>query len=110
MALLLLAQGALACIYPDRVKEFPDGMTATRDQMVASKKAVQSYIADMESYLSCIEAREAESQIAMGTVDEGTKRQRSAMFDKKYNAAIEAMNLVAEEFNVQLRAYNARKK
>jgi hypothetical protein len=27
------------------------------------------------------------------------------MFNKKYNAAVEQMNLVAEEFNVQVRAY-----
>lgn len=110
LAALFFAQGALACDYPERVKEIPDGMTATRDEMVAGKKLVQSYIANMESYLSCIEAKEAETQISMGEVDEDTKRQRSAMYDKKYNAAIEEMNLVAEEFNVQLRAYNARKK
>jgi hypothetical protein len=109
-ALLLLAQGALACDYPERVKDIPDGGTATRDQMVAGKKAVQSYIAEMESYLSCIEAREAEAQIAMGEVDDDTKRQRSAMFDKKYNAAVQEMNLVAEEFNIQLRAWNANNK
>ena len=110
VATLFLAQGALACDYPERVKELPDGMTATRDEMVAGKKVVQSYIANMESYLSCIEAEEAQTQIAMGDMDENTKRQRAAMFDKKYNAAIEEMNLVAEEFNVQLRAYNARNK
>mgnify|MGYP001812335044 FL=1 len=108
VALLLLAQGALACEYPTRVKEMPDGITATREDMVAVKKMVQAYIANMEAYLSCIEAREVEAQIAMGEVDEDTKRQRSAMFDKKYNAAVQEMNLVAEEFNIQLRAYNAR--
>ena len=108
VALLLLAQGALACEYPTRVKEMPDGITATREDMVAVKKMVQAYIAMMEAYLSCIEAREVEAQIAMGEVDEDTKRQRSAMFDKKYNAAVQEMNLVAEEFNIQLRAYNAR--
>ena len=108
VALLLLAQGALACEYPTRVKEMPDGITATREDMVAVIKMVQAYIANMEAYLSCIEAREVEAQIAMGEVDEDTKRQRSAMFDKKYNAAVQEMNLVAEEFNIQLRAYNAR--
>jgi hypothetical protein len=110
VATLLLAQDALACDYPERVKEFPDGMTATREEMIAGKNAVQSYIANMESYLACIEAEEAQTQIASGEMDEDSKRQRSAMFDKKYNAAIEEMNLVAEEFNVQLRAYKLRDK
>ena len=110
VAALLLAQGALACDYPERIKDMPDGDSASRDEMIAGKKAVQSYLANMESYLSCIEAEEAQAVIAMGDVDEDTKKQRSETFNKKYNAAVEEMNLVAEEFNIQLRAYNASKK
>ena len=109
VAALLLAQVALACDYPARLKDIPDGNSATRDEMIAGKKAVQSYIANMESYLACIEAEEAQSVIALGNVDEDTKKQRNATFNKKYNAAVEEMNLVAEEFNIQLRAFNARK-
>ena len=45
VAVLLLAQGALACDYPERVKNMPDGNSATRDEMIDGKKAVQSYIA-----------------------------------------------------------------
>lgn len=110
VAALFLAQGALACEYPERLKDIPDGNTATRDDMLAGKKAVQSYLGEMESYLSCIEAEEAQAMIALGAVNEETKRQRKGAFDKKYNAAVEEMNLVAEEFNIQLRAYNAQKK
>jgi hypothetical protein len=32
------------------------------------------------------------------------------MFNKKYNAAVEEMNLVAEEFNIQVRTYKAKPK
>ena len=110
VALLFFAQDALACDYPARVDNVPDGNSATRDEMIAGKKAVQAYIANMEEYLSCIEAEEAQAVIAMGDVDDETKRQRKSTFDKKYNAAVEDMNLVAEQFNVQLRAYNAKKK
>jgi hypothetical protein len=110
VALLLFAQGAFACDYPERLNNVPDGNTATRDEMVAGKKAVQSYLAEMEEYLSCIEAEEAQAVIAMGDVDDEAKRQRKSTFDKKYNAAVEEMNLVAEQFNIQLRAYNAKRK
>jgi hypothetical protein len=110
VALLVFAQAALACDYPERVGDLPDGITASRDDMIAGKKAVQSYLAAMEAYLSCIEAEEAQAVLAMGKVDDDTKRQRKNMFDKKYNAAVEEMNLVAEQFNIQLRAYNAKKK
>lgn len=109
VALMCLAQVALACDYPDRIQDIPDGKTANRDEMVAGKKAVQSYIASMESYLSCIEAEEAQAVIALGKIDDEAKKQRTATFNKKYNAAVEEMNLVAEEFNIQLRAFNARK-
>jgi hypothetical protein len=110
VAALFLAHSALACDYPVRIKDIPDGNSATRDEMVAGKKAVQSYLLDMDSYLTCIEAEEAQAMISMGKIDEDTKRQRKATYDKKYNAAVEEMNLVAEEFNIQLRAFNAKKK
>ncbi len=111
IAALFLAQDAFAaCDYPDRIRNMPDGSSATRDEMLAGKKAVESYVANMESYLSCIEAEEAEAVIAMGDVEDEAKQQRQAMFDKKYNAAVEELNVVAEEFNVQLRAYNAKSK
>lgn len=109
VAVLFFAHGALACDYPERLNELPDGDTATRDEMVAGKKAVQAYLGNMEDYLSCIEAEEAQAIIALGDVDDDTKKQRTELFNKKYNAAVEEMNLVAEEFNIQLRAYNARK-
>ena len=110
VALMFFAQGALGCDYPERVGNVPDGNTATRDEMVAGKKAVQSYLGEMEQYLECIEAEEAQAVIAMGDIDDETKRQRKSTFDKKYNAAVEEMNLVAEQFNIQLRAFNAKKK
>ena len=107
VAILLLAQGALACDYPSRV-DMPDGATADKDAMIAGQKGVKSYMATMEQYLSCIESEEAEAVLGMGDVDEDTKRQREEMFNKKYNAAVEEMNLVAEEFNMQVRAYKDR--
>lgn len=105
LAALLLTQGALACDYPERIKDMPDGSTATRDDMIASKKAVETYISTMNAYLSCIEAEEAQAVIALGGLDDKAKAQRAENFNKKYNAAVEEMNLVAEEFNIQLRAY-----
>ena len=108
VALLFLAHGALACDYPQRT-QVPDGATATKDEMIAGQRGVKSYMAAMEEYLACIEAEEAQAVIAMGAkADESAKLQRAELFNKKYNAAVEEMNLVAEEFNIQVRAYKAR--
>lgn len=107
LALIFAAQGALACDYPQRI-DVPNGVTASKDDMIAGQKGVKTYMASMEDYLACIEADEAQAVLGLGDVDEDTKRQREDMFNKKYNAAVEEMNLVAEEFNVQVRAYKDR--
>ncbi|MCO4809955.1 MAG: hypothetical protein KC572_00020 [Gammaproteobacteria bacterium] len=107
VAMIFAAQGALACDYPQRVN-VPNGASATKDDMIAGQKGVKTYMASMEEYLTCIEADEAAAVLGLGEVDDDTKRQREEMFNKKYNAAVEEMNLVAEEFNVQVRAYKDR--
>ena len=104
VAMLFLTQRAFACDYPARV-DMPDGATASKDAMIAGQKDVKAYMASMDEYLSCIESEEAAAVLSLGDIDEDTKRQREEMFNKKYNAAVEQMNLVAEEFNVQVRAY-----
>ena len=109
VAILFIAQSAFACDYPQRV-DMPNGTTATKDEMIAGQKGVKKYMATMDSYLACIEAEEAQAVIELGDVDEETSRQREEMFNKKYNAAVEEMNLVAEEFNMQVRAYKAKAK
>lgn len=110
VAVLFLANVALACDYPERLDDIPKGEQATRDEMIAGKKAVEAYLGSMEAYLACIEAEEAQSVIALGDVDDEARKQRTELFNKKYNAAVEEMNLVAEEFNIQLRAFNASRK
>lgn len=109
MAMLFIAQGAFACDYPQRV-DMPDGASATKDEMIAGQKGVKKYMANMDTYLACIEAEEAQAVIELGEIDEETSRQREEMFNKKYNAAVEEMNLVAEEFNIQVRTYKAKSK
>lgn len=107
VAILFVAQGALACDYPTRI-DMPDGATATKEAMITGQKGVKGYMASMEEYLSCIEGEEAEAVLGRGDVNEDAKRQREELFNKKYNAAVEEMNLVAEEFNMQVRAYKDR--
>lgn len=104
LAILFAAQSAFACDYPQRI-DVPNGATASKEDMIAGQKSVKSYMASMEEYLTCIEGDEAQAVLSLGDIDEGAKRQREDLFNKKYNAAVEEMNLVAEEFNLQVRAY-----
>lgn len=98
---------ALACDYPQRT-EVPNGNSATKEEMIEGQRNVKSYMAAMEEYLACIESAEQETIAGSDDLDEEQKQQRIAMFNKKYNAAVEEMNLVAESFNAQVRAYKDR--
>lgn len=98
---------AFACDYPHRA-DVPDGTTATKEQMIEGQRGVKTYMSAMEEYLSCIETAEQETVAGADDIDEATKQQRIEMYNKKYNAAVDEMNLVAEEFNVQVRAYKER--
>jgi len=106
---IFAAPFALACDYPHRA-DIPDGTTASKEEMIDGQRGIKTYMGAMEIYLSCIEATEQETVAGADDVDEDAKQQRIEMLNKKYNAAVEEMNLVAEEFNVEVRAYKERNK
>lgn len=106
-ALLLSAPLAHACDYPQRVG-VPNGSTATKEEMIEGQRGIKDYLAAMDEYLACIEAAEQDTVAGIDEPDEDAKQQRIEMFNKKYNAAVQEMNLVAEEFNLQVRAYKDR--
>ncbi|RMF97873.1 MAG: hypothetical protein D6727_04500 [Gammaproteobacteria bacterium] len=88
-----------ACPYPEDV-DIPDGSAATEQEMLAAQKQVKAYIADMEAYLKCLDEEEA----ALG--EEVTPEQR-ALHVSRHNAAVDAMEQVAAQFNEQIRAYKS---
>ena len=104
---LFSAPLVFACDYPQRVG-VPDGTTATKEQMITGQRDIKEYLAAMDEYLACIEAAEQNTVAGLDETDEDAKQQRIEMFNKRYNAAVEEMNLVAEEFNVQVRMYKDR--
>lgn len=106
---LLAAPFAFGCDYPQRA-DVPDGATATKDEMIAGQRGIKSYMSAMEEYLSCIEVAEQQTIADTEESDEAVKQQRIDMYNKKYNAAVDEMNLVAEEFNAQVRVYKERSK
>jgi hypothetical protein len=97
---------AFACDYPERA-DVPDGATASKEDMLEGQTAVKDYMAAMESYLSCIEQEEKDTIASMSEITEEEKASRDEALTKKYNAAVEEMELVAAQFNEQVRAYKA---
>lgn len=107
--LLLSASVAVACDYPER-PHIPDGATAEKADLLTAKDAVQSYIAAVDDYLTCIETAEKEAAAALDNPTDDELRARDAMVSKKFDAANEEKALVGEQFNQQIRAYNAKVK
>lgn len=105
--LLFSTSAAFACDYPQRAS-FPDGQTATKDEMIAGQQSVKAYMAAMEEYLACIAADEEAAIAQMEDPAEGVLQQREQMLGKRHNAAVEEMEIVAAEFNNEVREYKAK--
>lgn len=80
-----------ACVLPE-APSVPDGATATKDELIASSKAVKTYISDANGYLECLDQEEA----AAGE-DESDESQQARV--ESYNSAIDSMEAVAAAFN-----------
>lgn len=105
--LLTVGTAAFACDYPQRA-DVPNGATATKEQMLAGQASVKEFVAAMEAYLACIEKDEEDTIASMPELSEEELATRNAALTKKYNAAVEEMELVAAQFNEEVRAYKAK--
>ena len=109
-ATLLFALPALgfACEYPER-PTLPDGNAASKEDMIAAQTAVKAFLAAIDVYLDCIEQEEKDAVAAMDNPDEETIKRRDELLSKRFDAANEEKFLFGEQWNQQVRAYNARK-
>ena len=107
IAAIVFAPAAFACDYPERI-EIPKGSSATKDEMVAGQKGVKKFMAEMEEYIACIEEEDKQNRAGIEEPDPIVEAQRDEMLVKKHNAAVEDMEIVAAQFNEQVRTYKAR--
>jgi hypothetical protein len=102
------AQANAACNYPTPPGKFPDGNVASKEEMLAAKKLVVQYNADMDSYLGCLKT-EFDAQVAANasaSPEQVEKMKRDQ--DEKHNAAVKEVTDVTDRFNEQLRAWKAK--
>jgi hypothetical protein len=104
---LLSSSIAFACDYPER-PSIPDGSAASKDELIAAKNSVQDYMAKVDEYLNCIEGDEKAAVEKMDSPSEEVLQRREEMLNKKFDAANEEKALLGEQFNQQIRAYNAK--
>jgi hypothetical protein len=97
------------CTYPRAPASLPDGNVASMEEMVAGQQDVKQYMADMDTYLKCLEGTKAPALPAGTPADQKKEHERIEQIRvQKHNAAVGEMESVAERFNTQLRAYRAR--
>jgi hypothetical protein len=104
---LFFAAPAFACDYPER-PDIPDGASATKDQMLEASTKIKEYLADVDTYLTCIEEAERDAVAAMEDPSPEELQRRGEMLDSRFSAANEEKALVGEMFNQEVRAYNAK--
>jgi uncharacterized protein YfkK (UPF0435 family) len=109
LALLAAGSAQATCIYPRAPDKVPDGKSASEAEMVAAHKAVQVFNEDITAYTACLEL-EMTALVQSGSYDENRLNELRAMQAKKNNAAVDEAQAVADQFNEQLRVYNARGK
>ncbi|NJD31567.1 MAG: hypothetical protein FIB04_06750 [Gammaproteobacteria bacterium] len=114
---VLLASGVsahAACVYPQAPTKFPNGATATKDEMLAAQKSVKEYQAAVEgTYLPCLEQEKNAAVAALDPADPdlaNKKQSIEAVWAKKNNAAVDELQAVAAHFNDEIKAYSAAQK
>ena len=105
-AVLSVPAISIACDYPER-PNLPNGTTAAKEDMIAAQSSVKSFLAAVDEYLTCIEQEEGEALKAIDPADEETRKRRDDLMAKRFDAANEEKFLFGEQWNLEVRAYNA---
>jgi len=112
---LLLALGAAAdaaCIYPQAPQTFPNGASATKEEMLAAQATVKEYAkAVQEVYLPCLEQEQNDTIAALDPADpEFAQKKLSAesIHAKKHNAALDELQAVAARWGEEKKAFEAK--
>ena len=98
------------CPYPSAPKGMPDGNTATKDEMMAMRKAVQDYDTATAAYLDCIQKEHDDAVSALGQSDADKKKRADLdrIVAQKQNAAQSQDQTLADRFNQEIRAFKAK--
>lgn len=107
--LVLTSVTAFSCDYPAR-PFIPDGATASKEELITAKNGVQAFLASVDEYLQCIEL---EDQAMLAALENSTPEKQEELnksLNRKFDAANEEKEMVGEQFNQQVRAYNAKRK
>ena len=115
---LLLAAGAAAqaaCMYPQAPQKFPNGKTATKEEMLTAQQAVKTYSSEVQDvYLACLEKEKNDAIAALDQSDAEAYAQKKAAIEdihaKKHNAAVDELSAIAAHWSDEIKAFNLKGK
>ena len=97
------------CIYPTKV-DIPNGSISTKEEFMEGYQAVKKWVESMNEYMGCVDADTKQMIVVLKINQQYTPEAEATIIghqDKKYNAAVEDQQRVAELLNIQVRAYKA---
>jgi hypothetical protein len=97
------------CPAPNSDIKIPDGATATKDQMLAAQHSIKDADAAIATFAECLRD-EQDAKIAAGgdKMTDADKLKISTDYVNRQNAEVEKLQKLADQFNVELRAYKAK--
>jgi len=95
------AAAAPGCTRPQMPGKLPDGKTATEAEMRDAQVAVKTYVTQSEAFNACLD------KLVKASLNRISGQEYLALI-QQYDLTVTAMQIFAERFNVQLRAYKAR--
>ena len=95
-----------ACKPPDTPRKFPDGKTATKEQMLKAKDFFTEFDKKIETYRACLKDEYDAQLKKYPKADDDLKKQFFEARQTKDDAAYMQVLQLKEEMNAQVRAYN----
>lgn len=97
------------CTAPNSTVKIPDGAAATKEEMLAAQHAIKEADAAIAVYADCLHA-EQDAKVAAGgdKLSDADKLKISAEYVNRQNVEVERLQKLADQFNVELRAYKAK--
>ena len=104
-----------ACVNPQAPQNFPNGATATKEEMLTAQTAVKAYSTEVQDvYLGCLEKEQNDAIAALDSSDAEAYAQKKAAIEdihaKKHNAAVDELSAIAARWSDEIKAFNAKGK
>ncbi len=84
------------CTLPPPPSKVPNGSTASEQEMLSAMNTLKEYNGDVDVYLKCLDYEVKQNRMS------------ASVRDVKNNSAVSQLQVIADKFNQQVRAFKAK--